>query len=113
MRSPWGGCFNSASEGGDVGVWPERQESSQGAWRQRESWPRPSGALRLSILEMMARSTLPVLSTVLDVTWLRSPPRSGCAPLDEGQFVTVPAEIGPRDLKPVIQLRADWAESAS
>ena len=56
--------------------------------------------------------TLPVLSMVRDGTG------SGLLPiwplaLDKAQFVPVPAEIGPRDLKPASQLQAGWAETAS
>lgn len=49
---------------------------------------------------------------MLDVTWVRAPPRNGHSPLDEVRFVVVPAEIGPRGLKPVVQLWAGQAERA-
>lgn len=85
--------------------WEDHGGGSEAEGRLRE-------ALRVPrVLRLESGSTLPVLS-VLDVTRLRSPPLSGCSPLDEGQFVTVPAEIGPRDLRPVIPLRADRAERA-
>lgn len=82
-----------------------------GGGSEAEGWLRE--ALRVPrVLRLESGSTLRVLSTVLDATRLRSPPLSGCSALDEGQFVTVATEIGPRDLKPVIPLRADWAERA-
>lgn len=83
-------------------------EDNGRAQRLRDSWGRPSASLRLSVW----RQDHAVPSTGLDMTWFRSPPLSGCCPLDVAQFVTVPAEIGPRDLKPVIQLWADRAERA-
>lgn len=56
--------------------------------------------------------TLPVLLMVLDMTGSALLPIWPLA-LDKAQFVPVPAEIGPRDLKSASQLQAGWAERGS
>lgn len=67
---------------GGTRVWPERQESSQGGlWRghggRGTAGKGPQGPQALCL---EAGPTLPVLSTVLNVTRFRSPPLSGRSP---------------------------------